>query len=233
MPASTTTARHQVSVLFGPQRNDVDVVLAKISTTLVEDSSLQFIQGILQELPSLWVDITKAWPSLCRVPGDDQIIALLQQLQGSPSATTAEPMNVIMTPLTVITHILDFVKLKGSIGEQNVIDAQGFCVGFLAAIVVACSKSEDEFQSLTATIVRIAVCIGALVDLDELVHGTFRSIAVRWKDLAGCKVFQQVLASHSKVNKPSPPPTFQYFTSATSLTVSFRPMRHASWTPIV
>ena len=200
MQASTDSVVHSVSVLFGPQCSNFDEVSAQISTALAEDSSVQFISEILQELPSLWADITKALPSLCQISGYEQIIALVQQLHGSPSPPTAEPMSVILTPLTVISQILEFIKLKEFNGEQNIIDTQGFCVGFLSAIVVAYSKGEDEFRVLTATIVRLAICIGALVDLDELVHGTSRSIAVRWKDLAGCKKFQQVIASHPEVN---------------------------------
>ncbi|KAJ5827566.1 hypothetical protein N7447_004329 [Penicillium robsamsonii] len=187
-----------VCLLFGPQCSNFDAVSAQISRTLAEDSSVQFIYEILQDLPSLWTDITKAFPPLRQVSGGEQIIALVQQLHGSPSPHTAEPTSMILTPLTVISQILEFIKLKESDVEQRIIDTQGFCVGFLSAVAVACSKGGGEFRSLAATIVRLAVCIGALVDLDELVHGNFRSVAVKWKDLAGCKTFQQVIASHPK-----------------------------------
>lgn len=198
MQASTDSVGDPVSVLFGPQCSNVDEVSAQISTALAEDSSLQFISEILQELPSLWADITKALPSLCKVSGDEQIIALVQHLHGSPSPPTGEPKNIILTPLTVISQILELIKLRELTGEQDIIDTQGFCVGFLAAIVAASSK--DDFQSLTATTIRLAVCIGALVDLDELNHGACRSIVVRWKELAACKKFQHVIASHPKVS---------------------------------
>ncbi|KAJ5748649.1 uncharacterized protein N7511_010345 [Penicillium nucicola] len=196
MQASTESVGQPVSVLFGPQCSNFDEVSAQISKTLTEDSSAEFIDEILQELPSLWTDLTKALPSLCQVPGNDQLLTLVQELHSSPSPVTAEPTNVVLTPLTVISQILDFIKLNDLNLNQSVIDTQGFCVGFLSAVVLACSKGEQELRSLTATIVRLAVCIGALVDLDELENGVFRSIAVRWRDLAGCKTFQRVMASH-------------------------------------
>lgn len=198
MHASTDSVGHPVSVLFGPQCENVDEASVLIGTTLAEDSSLQFISETLRELPSLWADITKVFPSLSQVSGEEQTIALVEHLHGSPSEFTQEPTNATLTPLTVISQILDFIKLKESTEEQNIIDTQGFCVGFLAALVAASSKS--EFQSATGTIIRLAVCIGALVDLDELNHGKFRSIAVRWKDLAACKMFHHVMASHPNVS---------------------------------
>lgn len=198
MHASTNGFGHPVSVLFGPQCENVVEASVLIGTTLAEDSSLQFISQTLRELPSLWADITKVFPSLSQVSRDKQTIALVQHLHGSPSAFPQEPSNATLTPLTVISQILDFIKLQESTGEQNIIDTQGFCVGFLTALVAAFSKS--EFQSATKTIIRLAVCIGALVDLDEIKHGKFRSIAVRWKDIAARKTFHHVIASHSNVS---------------------------------
>jgi hypothetical protein len=221
MQASTDSVGHPVSVLFGPQCSNVDETSALISKALAEDSSLQFINEILQELPSFWSDITKALPSLCKVSGDEQIIALVRHLHGSPSPPTGEPKNVILTPLTVLSQIMEFIKLREFAGEQYIIDTQGFCVGFLAAIVAASAK--DDLQSLTATIIRLAVCIGALVDLDELNNGAWGSIAVRWRESAASKEFQQAIASHPKVIFPC---------SSSIYHLTKHPIRHtylASW----
>lgn len=208
MQPSTDSLQSPVSVLFGPQCSNFDDVAAEISKALAEDPSVRFIRDILTELPSLWADITKAFPSLSQISGNEQIVELVQKLNGLPSPATVEPTNVILTPLTVISQILEFAKLNNRNDEQKIIDAQGFCVGFLSAVLVACAKGNDEFRSLTATIIRLAVCIGALVDLDELMNGSSRSVVVRWKDLAGCKAFEHVMASHPKAS--CSPPLFHF-----------------------
>ncbi|KAJ5948644.1 hypothetical protein N7454_001951 [Penicillium verhagenii] len=196
MQPSTDSVNGPAFILFGPQCSNFDESVAEISKALVGDSSVQFIGDILQELPSLWADIIEALQPLKQVSGNEHIVELVQNLHGKPSKPTAEPTNVSLTPVTVISQILEFIKLRNSNEAQKIVNTQGFCVGFLSAFVVACSKGDDEFQAVTATIIRLAVCIGTLVDLDELTHGSYRSVAVRWKELALCESFERVMASH-------------------------------------
>lgn len=124
--------------------------------------------------------------------------------------TTAAPksaMNVFMTPLTVIRQIIDVWKFKEeSQNRCRIVDAQGFCVGFLAAVAVASSNDSNEFEDIASTMIRLAVCIGAAVDLDGILHGPTRSVALRWKSDSEKEQLDRVLGSSSTVRNISTPP---------------------------
>ena len=62
---------------------------------------------------------------------------------------------------------------------------QGFCVGFLSAVAVATSGSEADLGPSAAIAFRLAVCIGAYVDLDGAcspVATKYTAVAVRWRE---------------------------------------------------
>lgn len=62
---------------------------------------------------------------------------------------------------------------------------QGLCVGFLSAIVVSLSRNDMEIGTVAAIGLRLAVCIGAYVDLDGISGIPSKEaacVALRWKD---------------------------------------------------
>lgn len=189
-----------VTVLFGPQCFAIDESLSLIRNSLRANPSLKFLETVLEELPSLWPAITDAWPALLQIPGAAQLGALAQISQDEPIRIPEDPMNVLFTPVTVLRQIIEFWTFKEDWNDNyRVVDTQGFCVGFLAAVVVSCSQSTNEFQEIASVMVRLSVCIGAVVDLDALVNGPARSIAVRWKVSSGNEKLNQVLLGSATV----------------------------------
>ncbi|KAJ6155237.1 hypothetical protein N7470_005803 [Penicillium chermesinum] len=193
MQPSMTNTDRPVSILFGPQCEDVKKAASEIRTRLAVDDSVNFIVEALEDLPSAWSGIIEAWAPLSEIPGERQLHVLTKCLTTSTSDAPVDPTNVLLTPLTVLEHILKFTKIKEEMGNQ-IINTQGFCVGFLAAVVVACSENKEDLKSLTRSALHLAVSIGALVDLDELTNGRSRSIVVRWKNLLGRKAYQKILS---------------------------------------
>lgn len=53
------------------------------------------------------------------------------------------------------------------LGKLQIGGIQGFCTGFLSAAAVACSNSDEDVCIFGAVVLRLAVCIGAYVDLDS------------------------------------------------------------------
>ncbi|KAL4812411.1 hypothetical protein BDW67DRAFT_188682 [Aspergillus spinulosporus] len=151
----------------------------------------------LRDLPLIWHDVLALWPAAEKLQGEAHLSQLSAFLGGgSLRADVTEPMNFLLVPVTVLRYLIDFLKLKEDI-NCNVSDIQGFCVGFLAAIVAACwSDDEDDFANVVSTVLRLAVCIGAAVDLDELREQPARSIAVRWRSAQEYKLLAEVLARH-------------------------------------
>ncbi|PKX88487.1 polyketide synthase [Aspergillus novofumigatus IBT 16806] len=190
------TERCDVGILFGPQSSDMDEALSCIRSYVLEQPAVRYLVDLVLELPSLWPEIKNAWPALSQVPGEEQLVALGRFFNGGPFPASDEAMNVITTPVTVIRHIVEFYKVKETMKGFQARDVQGFCVGFLAATAVAASCDETAFRALVSKIIRLAVCIGGLVDLDELAVHRARSMAVRWDGEEDYDRLEQVLAAH-------------------------------------
>lgn len=200
MVKSSVTGR-PVCVVFGPQSSAIDGSLSMIQNSLKTNPSLKFLNPVLEELPSLWSVITDAWPAVSEIPGARNL-AILAQLAGrEPFESPETPLSVLLTPVTVIRQIIEFCMLRENCGEFRIVDAQGFCVGFLAAVAVSCSQSIDEFQEMASVMIRLAVCIGAAVDLDASANGLTRSMAVRWKSSVENKRLNQALLASATVCK--------------------------------
>jgi hypothetical protein len=200
-----------ISVLFGPQGPMTTETLLEIRKFLQENSDLDFLRKAILKLPLLWPVISGAWPKLDILPAKQRLTELREFFQGgSAPAFTQRTENILLCPLTVISHIVDFWKLSHGVGNQPTMgldlqDVQGFCLGFLTASAISCSKNEVEYQSLVAKAVRLAVCLGAVVDLDTIQNEDCAStIAVRWKSAAHLQHLEQTLKSHPKVSNHNP-----------------------------
>lgn len=192
MIGSSVSAR-PVCVLFGPQTSALEESLSIIRNSLQTNPSLFPLRSVLEELPSLWSAITNACPTLVSVPGDTQLATLAQAARGDPVEIPGTPLSVLLTPVTVLRQIVEFFAFQESHDEFQIVDAQGFCVGFLAAVAVSCSQGTEDLLKIASVMVRWAVCIGAAVDLDADTYGLASSIAVRWKSSAENKKLNQVL----------------------------------------
>ncbi|KAL5358190.1 putative polyketide synthase [Aspergillus floccosus] len=67
-------------------------------------------------------------------------------------------------------------------------------------MVVACSRDAREFQELASNAIRLAVCIGALVDLDEITSGGATSVAIRWESQESYERLRKILIQEPNVN---------------------------------
>lgn len=211
-------------VVFGPQCSLGSEAIVKMNRSLAGDVDLEFLIDVLKDLPSLWQPILDAYPDLARISGLESLSALGRFFDKSKNtvlspglASTAEfTENVVLTPLTVVSQLIDFWKLNhgfpGSsmVMASGVTDVQGFCVGFLAATVVACTRDMNDFKTIASAAVRLAVCIGALVDLDRAADSgigdpteSVVSIAIRWKSNEDFEHLQRSLASFPTVRNPS------------------------------
>ncbi|KND93702.1 Conidial yellow pigment biosynthesis polyketide synthase [Tolypocladium ophioglossoides CBS 100239] len=165
---ATTRSPENTLLLFGPQiPRLVPSRLTELRRKIREDLELEFLVRIAQDLPTLWA--TTIQPSSSRfgcLTGAQQQLQQLGLLLESDAAEAQHPLqgppcNLLLAPLTVISQIAEYVRLR----RQGPV--QGFCVGFLAAAAVASARNRAELARWTATAARLAVCIGAVIDLDE------------------------------------------------------------------
>lgn len=165
---ATTRSAENTLLLFGPQiPRLVPSRLAELRRTIQEDPKLEFLVRIAQDLPTVWATtIQPSSPRFGRLTGARQQLEQLGAFLKSDAAEVQHPLgapscNLLLAPLTVISQIAEYVRL----GRQGPV--QGFCVGFLAAAAVASAQDRTELEQRTATAARLAVCIGAIIDLDE------------------------------------------------------------------
>ncbi|KAL7929919.1 hypothetical protein V8C35DRAFT_314154, partial [Trichoderma chlorosporum] len=193
-----------VSVLFGPQGQVTTNTLLELRALLHENSHLNFLSETISELPTIWRAILGACPDLDRLPAEKRLTELSQFFEGGPAPTFSEPAdNVLLCPLTVIAHIVEFWKATHGLGDRSFIgsqlrDVQGFCLGFLTAAALSCSRNEDQYKSLASTAVRLALCLGAVVDLNAVSDPSPLTMAVRWKSKAYWQHLQNTIQRHPR-----------------------------------
>lgn len=195
-------------LLFGPvvPRPKASYV-AELQTSLKTNLSLRFLRDATEELPLLWSALQDEIGQLDTLWGKQRLETLVVALSNGSLPDDHEPSNIVSAPLTIISQIAEYLNLSQE-GEETALpsldNVQGCCVGFLTAIVVACSRDKDEFQELAAIAIRLAMCIGAIVDLDEASMHDSRdrntAVAVRWRTDPGEETFVRVLKDYSTVS---------------------------------
>ena len=209
LPFPVTAARTRIQVLtmgstavfpsllvFGSQTNSPSPeVLAELRQVLIENSKLAGLRKAVNDLPKFWESLTEFDPSLSNVPGAKYLNDLQRWIQDGISPYHPEIVpNVYALPVTVVLQITLYVRYLSRLEVNDphhlVLERlkaggiQGFCVGFLSAIAVACSENVEGIAAIGAVCLRLAVCVGAYVDQD----GYFAEppnqtacLAVRWK----------------------------------------------------
>lgn len=178
--------------LFGPEVTRwTQESLSSLQSTLLQKTHLSFLIETLVRLPSLWPLLEEHYNPAGR--------ERLQQLSDlATGKTTLDPKslsNVHLAALTLVSHVVDFVCMAEEVddGFQTMGQApklwgfhavQGFCIGFLSAAAVSCSSDWTEFERNASNALRLAVCIGAIVDAEDELHdpiGRATAVSVRWK----------------------------------------------------
>ncbi|RAQ98771.1 polyketide synthase [Stemphylium lycopersici] len=163
---TTTELAGSRLLLFGPQKPGLVLhLLSELRNTIISNPKLDFLIKTVKTLPSLWEDVVlPCCPELQRLTSANDHLQQLAQFfktgstDGLPSKLQYE---FLLVPLTVISQIVEYMSLD----QEG--DVQGFCVGFLAAAAVTSSHSAFELERWTATAIRLALCIGAIVEIDE------------------------------------------------------------------
>ncbi|KAL9020402.1 MAG: hypothetical protein Q9185_002376 [Variospora sp. 1 TL-2023] len=217
-------------LLFGPvSPKPTPTYLARLRTSIEERTDLKFMRGLIKGLPSLWPVIVQACPQLSSIAGSEQLEQLDQFLTSGTLLDTDALSNLIVAPLTIISQISEVLSQdrdRKDASFPRLENVQGFCLGFLTAAAFASSRDPTDFRHYASVAVRLAVCIGAVVDLDEASHddpfGRHSSIAVRWKASTGKDDLTKVL-------KDYPQAYISCVTDEDSVTVTLPSQKEASF----
>ena len=212
-------------LLFGGQmlRFDADVFRALWSDT----TEKPWVLDVIRSLKKCWEDFTNDFPlynTIHNVPR--RLVELEDFLQtGSMNSETKNPKlpNIILTPLVVIVHLVQYLKYLDMTGSGEAIRPSpntgtvGFCTGLLSAFTVALSNDRAEVREYGATAVRLAMLIGGIVDaqnlLNEDVAGTPKALATAWSTEKQNKGLMSAIQRYPGVRTISTTPLSQRFLS--------------------
>jgi len=177
--------------LFGPQVTKwTQASLLALQSAILLDPNLKFIKEALIDLPSIWPVIAKGLDIAS--PGRESLQQLSDFASGKKIADEKSLNNVHLAPLTVVDHAVQLVhmaeKLEFGTNSNNESlelpkfrGAQGFCIGFLSAAVISSSSNWAEFELNMSNALRLAACIGLIIDNDNAAHDGATAVSVRWK----------------------------------------------------
>lgn len=153
--------------LFGPQATHWTLEsLSNIQSALLYDDDVDFLKQTLLDLPSLWHLLEKDFGPEHSFSGLENFKALQGFANGTGHLNPQSLTNTQLAPLTVVSQVLDFIHAeKHSLSGFQA--GQGFCIGFLSAAALSSAKEWAEFEANICNAVRLAACIGIVVDSRE------------------------------------------------------------------
>ncbi|KAK6079050.1 beta-ketoacyl synthase domain-containing protein [Seiridium cupressi] len=173
--------------LFGPQEtlwSEKD--LRTLQSRVLGSDTLEFLKDAMYELPSLEPFLRQ---HICTEAYEGNLLEVLTELSdyatgGTNLMTGSRRLtNIHQAPLTVASHIVEFVDRVpkcGGVPDLTAIDnAQGFCVGFLSAAAVASAITWQELKHNFSCALRLAACVACIVDSEAKLDVT--AIAIKWK----------------------------------------------------
>ncbi|MCJ1386383.1 hypothetical protein MMC17_009509, partial [Xylographa soralifera] len=180
--------------LFGPQRTRwTRDSLTSLQITLLQNTHLKFLEETLAQLPVLWQTLGKHYKAF-DLFGQERLQQISAFATGKAIPDPQNLCNIQLATLTVISHVVDIVRMTNKIdagpNTSQVLllpdfqAAQGFCIGFLSAAAISSSIDWAEFECNISNALRLAVCIGAVIDIDNASHDLSdraRAVSVRWK----------------------------------------------------
>lgn len=144
--------------------------LQKLRSSLLSTSKCGWIIDVVAGLPAFWKMASATIPKL----QDDKVSVLLEDLdawvqQGSFAHASLPFPNVLLTPITVIVELLQFVNYleKEGLAWEDLSqthETSGFCTGLLSAFAVSSSASAEDFKKHGAAAIRLGLLVGAVVD---------------------------------------------------------------------
>ncbi|KIA75609.1 polyketide synthase [Aspergillus ustus] len=199
-----------VLLLFGPQQSTIrPEALTRLASTILNNPNLGFLLEVLDDLEDLWSDILEACPYLTRIAGRETLSQLRLFFRARSDAADlieCPAKNIVLSVITVISQVVDLwrhastdVRLasipasRSMKGSASVKDVQGFCIGFLTAAAVASSTTQEALERNITVALRLAVCIGAIVELDNVLASPAVSVSIGWKSETQYEKLERVL----------------------------------------
>jgi len=203
MAASTLQPSSRQSVfLFGPQSLSFTTESLKtLRSQCLESLYLHdWVLKTFSELPQHWATIVKEYPSLNVLNAEQQLEDIIDCLHtGIPPKATFPLPNLILVPLVIVVQLTQYFRYRDLaqtthdnewLADANA-ECVGFCVGVLSSLAVSCSTTRKQLEQHGSTAVRLAMLIGALMDVES--NPKYVSISASWHAEDGKEVLDKAL----------------------------------------
>jgi hypothetical protein len=185
-------------VLFGPQQARWTYSrLQSLQSHLRTDPSLGFLQHCIKQLEAFL-----ATTPLASI-GATQTAGTLTAFAQGDSVPQPETLgNAQLAVLTVVSQTVEWLHFVAEHSHVDVV-VQGFCIGFLSAAVISSTynSSRTEFERYITNAIRLAACLGLLVDAEDAARSPpdrATVISVRCCGLSDRAVLDAILDSCSQ-----------------------------------
>lgn len=196
--------------LFGPQLLSFTAAsLAELRTQCHElPGLLEWVLQILAELPGHWENIQQSFPSLAHLETKQELQYLAECLRTGDASNISFPLpNRLLCPFVIILHLTQYLRYCLLANEaHNVLlsnalaEAAGFCTGLLSALAVSCSATREQLKHHGAIAIRVALLIGAVVDMQNQGR-EFTSFSAAWPSRRIKHEMLQILKAYPEVRK--------------------------------
>ncbi|KAG9258403.1 uncharacterized protein F5Z01DRAFT_614951 [Emericellopsis atlantica] len=181
------------AAVFSPQSSPPKTThLSHVRTRLQNDPRLAPLKEAVINLPQTLQALTTKHADLASLEDATTAVnSFPQWIENGDSSMLEQNMSGLVTlPLLTTIHIvqyLDYLQRMNLRHEDFLEDVedggiQGYCIGLLSAIAVACSANEDELIQHAVSGVQLALGIGAFGDLGAPTEGDSNTMQIRLKN---------------------------------------------------
>lgn len=206
-------------LVFGPQVSTLNVEsLKRFSSERLPRH--QWVLDTLTALPDEWEDFSQKTSTFSKSDCGKQLQQLKDWASGGVASTPVLPStNSILSPLSVIGQLLEFWDFLDALlpnwPEDKVfplslisnLETIGLCAGTLSAFAVASSSTKNDLRVVGATAIRLAVLVGAFIDVDNAANGAengARSFSLSWTSSESAAALKEILAQYPDVRIIAP-----------------------------
>lgn len=187
-------------LLFGPQALAyTPSMFNDLRGAVWEKAEWGWLLDTISSLPDCWDAFATQFPQfkIKTVDGKKQLQELHDSFKTGVMTAAGAPLpNIVLSPLVVIGHLVDYIRYRQN-NRHQVNGALGFCTGLLSAFTVALSKDKADIQKYGANAIRLAVLIGGIVDGQDSAHpdGPSIALATAWNSTTEGEL-QRILKNH-------------------------------------
>ena len=207
-------------LVFGSQALDFNAAsTSQLRSTLLGTPSYLWMIDTILELPRVWDTVSEALPEL----NYSYVKKLLQRFSdwlrtGEFPEETFPLQNTVLTPLTVIAHLTQYLKFLELCQPESwqrdnfplytryKTETLGLCTGLLSSAAVSSSANHAQLRRYGAVAVRLAMVIGALVDIEDTEtdpDGKWKSFSISWTSAEVKSELNRLLEEYPEVWSPA------------------------------